>query len=356
MEKQRTGGASFEKFKREKPGGVKLSAESLVRQRTLSPDQPLPLVIEPVVAGLDLAAWGAQRREWIEGLLVEHGALLFRGFGLSTAEQFQQFAAAVSSELIEYGERSSPRTRLHGRVYSSTDHPPDQYIILHNEQSYTLNWPMKIMFFCAVPAAEGGSTPIANSRKILARLDPHIVARFVEKKIMYVRNYGDGLGLPWQEVFQTEERRAVEEHCRRMSIEVEWKSGNRLRTRQVRPAVRKHPVTGELTWFNHALFFNNSSLEASVRESMLQVVREEDLPFHTLYGDGSPIESSTLEAMADAYRRETVSFRWQQGDVMVLENMLTSHGREPFAGPRKVLVSMADPYAAKYSPEFTEVV
>jgi alpha-ketoglutarate-dependent taurine dioxygenase len=282
--------------------------------------------------------------------------LLFRGFGVSTAEQFQQFASAVSSELIEYGERSSPRTRLHGRVYSSTNHPADQYIILHNEQSYTLNWPMKIMFYCALPATEGGSTPIADSRKILARLDPQIVARFVEKKIMYVRNYGNGLGLPWQEVFQTEERSDVEAHCRRMSIDVEWKSGNRLRTQQVRPAVRKHPLTGVLTWFNHALFFNNSSLEASVRESMLQVVKEEDLPFHTLYGDATPIEPRTLEAMADAYRQETVSFRWQEGDVLVLDNMLTSHGREPYAGLRKVLVSMADPYASKYSPEFTEVV
>jgi alpha-ketoglutarate-dependent taurine dioxygenase len=347
--------ASFERFKSRQFNAVKLSASSLVSESYLAANQALPLVMHPAVERLDLIGWAMQHRQLIEERLLSHGAILFRGFGIGSADQFQQFASAISSELIEYGERSSPRSRIHSRIYSSTDHPADQHIVLHNEQSYTLNWPLKIMFYCAQSAREGGNTPIANSRKILRRLDPQIVDRFIEKKIMYVRNYGVGLGLPWQEVFQTNDRPVVEDHCRRMSIEVDWKGDNRLRTRQVRPAVRKHPLSDELTWFNHALFFNNSSLEASVRESMLQVVKEEDLPFHTLYGDGSPIESETLQRLKEAYRREMVSFPWQQGDVLVLDNMLTSHGREPFVGPRNVMVAMTDPYANRYTPEMTEV-
>jgi alpha-ketoglutarate-dependent taurine dioxygenase len=347
--------ASFERFKTRQFSAVKLSASSLVRESYLVANQVLPLVMQPAVERLDLIGWAAQQRELIEERLLLHGAILFRGFAIGSADQFQQFAAAISSELIEYGERSSPRSRIHNRIYSSTDHPADQHIVLHNEQSYTLNWPLKIMFYCALPALEGGNTPIADSRKILVRLDPHIVDRFIKKQIMYVRNYGVGLGLSWQEVFQTNDRAVVADHCRRMSIEVEWKGDNRLRTCQVRPAVRKHPVNNELTWFNHALFFNNSSLEASVRESMLQVVNEEDLPFHTLYGDGSAIQSETLQQLKAAYTQEMVSFAWQQGDVLVLDNMLTSHGREPFVGPRNVMVAMTDPYAGRYTPEMTEV-
>ena len=36
---------------------------------------------------------------------------------------------------------------------------------------------------------------------------------------MYVRNYGNGLDLPWQKVFQTDDRARVDEYCARASIE-----------------------------------------------------------------------------------------------------------------------------------------
>ena len=31
---------------------------------------------------------------------------------------------------------------------------------------------------------------------------------------MYVRNFGDGLDMPWQRVFQTTDKAVVEEYCR----------------------------------------------------------------------------------------------------------------------------------------------
>jgi alpha-ketoglutarate-dependent taurine dioxygenase len=34
--------------------------------------------------------------------------------------------------------------------------------------------------------------------------------------------------------------------------------------------------------------------------------------------------------------------RWQAGDLMVVDNVRTAHGREPFEGPREVVVAMAD--------------
>ena len=161
---------------------------------------------------------------------------------------------------------------------------------------------------------------------------------------MYVRNYGDGLGLPWQEVFQTSERAAVEEHCRKAFIEVEWKDHERLRTRQVRPALRKHPKTGETVWFNHALFFHLSSLAEADRESLISAVGEENLPHNTYYGDGSAIDIKVLDRIREAYRRETISFAWQQGDILMVDNMLVAHGRESFEGPRKIAVVMGEPF------------
>ena len=282
--------------------------------------------------------------------LARHGALLLRGLNLQSTADFETVARTISPRLIEYGERSSPRTRISRGIYTSTDHPPDQPIVLHNEQSYTLNWPMKIWFYCAQPAATGGRTPLADSRKILKRLRPEIVERFEQKQIMYVRNYNPGVGLSWREAFQTDDRAEVERYCAQEEIDVEWRDDDRLRTRQVRPAVRIHPDTGERVWFNHAMFFNLSSLEPAARETMLAVVDESEVPFNTFYGDGAPIEPSVMDEIRSAYNSETVKFDWQRGDLLLVDNMLVAHGREPFTGDRRVLVAMAEP-AKEHSRE-----
>lgn len=322
---------------------INLSPEALVRESYLLPGATLPLVIEPAIEDVNLIAWATANRERIEQDLLRHGGILFRGFGVATADRFQEFCRALSGQLLEYRERSSPRSRVHGNVYSSTDYPADQRIFLHNEHSYSLTFPLRIFFFCETPAAQGGETPIADTRKVLARLDPQIVQRFVEKKWMYVRNFGDGFGLSWQTVFQTNDKVAVERYCEASGIAVEWKPGNRLRTRQVRDAITAHPRTGEPIWFNHVTFFHVSTLEPRIRETLQTEFAEEDLPNNSYYGDGSPIEPEVLDQLRAAYEQELVAFPWERGDVLMLDNMLAAHGRAPYAGERKILVAMAEP-------------
>jgi alpha-ketoglutarate-dependent taurine dioxygenase len=332
---------SFRPAARRAIGGA---GEELVREELLLPDQTLPLVIRPAVAGLDPLAWARGHREHVEERLQKHGALLFRGFPIHTPEAFHAFVEAVVGELMEYRERSSPRHEEGNRVYTSTDHPPDQRIFPHNEHSYARRFPLKLFFCCLVPAEEGGQTPIADTRRVFERLDPAIRERFAEHGWMYVRNFGDGFGLPWQTVFQTSDPAEVEAYCARNDIRCEWKPGGRLRTRQVRPAAAVHPRTGERTWFNHATFFHVSTLPEEMRRGLLADFAEEDLPNQTYYGDGSPLEPETTEALRAAYEAETVRFDWERGDVLLVDNMLAAHARDPFKGPRKVLVAMADPH------------
>jgi alpha-ketoglutarate-dependent taurine dioxygenase len=310
----------------------------------------LPLVIYPTIEGVDLVAWALSNRELIRTCLLKHGGILFRNFNISSPAVFEQVALACSAELLQYRERSSPRTQLSNNIYTSTDYPADQSIFLHNENSYQHIWPLKIFFFCLVPAPQGGETPIADCRQVFERIDQKIRQRFIEKGWMLVRNFGCGLSLTWQSVFQTEDQFAVEAYCHEAGIETEWR-GDRLRTRQVRRAVAQHPATGETVWFNHVAFFHVSTLEPSTREALLGGLEEDDLPNNTYYGDGSPIEPSVLEDIREAYRREMVSFAWQEGDIMMLDNMLVAHGRNPYVGQRKVLVAMAerfDPKAATF--------
>jgi len=322
---------------------LNLSQAALVNSGSLEgAAEPFPLVLTPGVDNVNLVLWAETNREHLEKELLRHGALLFRGFEVNGVERFEQFARAISPELLDYRERSSPRTEVINGVYTSTDYPADQAIHFHNEQSYTRSWPMKLYFFCIRAAVKGGATPIADGRKLLALLDPEIIEHFLAKRVRYVRNYGDGMGLTWQTAFQTTSKAAVEEYCRRACVSFEWKGGERLRTRQIFDTIVTHPKTKQELWFEHAAFFHITSLMPQVRQALLEEFKEEDLPFNTYYGDGSPIEESVLEQIREAHRKTVTRFDWREGDILLIDNMLTSHSREPFSGPRKIVVAMAE--------------
>jgi alpha-ketoglutarate-dependent taurine dioxygenase len=310
----------------------------------LSSDRPLPLLARPDGPGVDLIGWARENRERIDLLLAEHGGILFRGFDIPGIEALQQLIGAVSAEdLLEYRYRSTPRTEIAGKIYSSTEYPANQEIPLHNENSYSDSWALKIFFFCELPATGGGGmTPIADSARVYDRISPAVRERFAAKKVMYVRNYGGGADLPWQEVFQTPDPAAVESFCREHGIEAEWLDDGRLRTRQICQAVARHPKTGKRLWFNQAHLFHVSSLEPEIRDTLLEIFGPDELPRNAFYGDGSPLEESALDEIRQAYRDEQVAFPWERSDVLLLDNMAVAHGRTPYLGERKVRVGMTE--------------
>lgn len=321
---------------------VRVSGKELVKTSFFGAEDSLPLVVEPLVEDLDLSAYANNNWGELEAILYHHGAILFRGFKMRHARDLEALIAEVCGNSLDYVDQTSPRHKISGGIYTSTDYPAEQAIFLHNENSYSSAWPMKIFFFCLIPATQGGETPIADVRRVLKWIPPDIKASFQQKGWALVRNFGDGFGLPWQAAFQTSKKSQVEEYCRAAGIRYEWKGDNRLRTFAARAAIMKHPRTGQEVWFNHATFFHISTLAPTIREALLTEFRREDLPYNTYYGDGTELEPAVLECLRDAYRAESASFRWEKGDVLMVDNMLVAHGRMPFSGPRKVLVGMAD--------------
>lgn len=310
----------------------------------LLPDRPTPLLIRPTMEGVNLLAWVDGNREVIRDRLLSHAAVLFRGFTLKEIAEFEQIIHLIGGDLLQYSYGSTPRSQVAGNIYTSTEYPADQEIPLHNEMAYARQWPMKLGFYSITTAPEGGETPLADSRRVYERIPSDVRDEFVRKNVMYVRNYGQGVDVPWQDVFQTTDRAEVESFCRESGIEFEWKDGDGLRTRQVCQAAATHPSTGEKVWFNQAHLFHISNLADDVRETLLNTFGEEDLPRNVYYGDGSPIDTAALESIREVYRQESIVFPWQDGDITVLENMLVAHGRRPFAGPRRLVVGMAQSF------------
>jgi alpha-ketoglutarate-dependent taurine dioxygenase len=307
-----------------------------------------PLSISP--SGREgLEDWAGPRRAEIDRLLLEHGALLFRGFHVDSAEAFRRVASVMSERLLDYVYRSTPRTSVGDHVYTATEYPASSSIPMHNENAYQRDWPMRLVFCCTQPAATGGETPLAWIRNVTRRIDPDVMRMFAERRVMYVRNYGSGVDLPWETVFQTTVREEVEAYCRSHDIEWEWLSGGRLRTRQVCQAVATHPVTGESLWFNQAHLFHVSALAPDDKDAMLEVFGEAGLPRNSYFGDGGALDERVLADIRCAYEQETHSFPWQRGDVLLLDNMLVGHSRTPFTGKRQVLVAMGTAFSS-YQP------
>jgi alpha-ketoglutarate-dependent taurine dioxygenase len=324
---------------------VALSPEQLVVYDTSATGRDLPRVIRPAnpAIELDLARWIEENRAGVNAELHRAGGILFRGFPLRSAADFHRVMEAWGSILLPYTDHATPRHQISEHIYSSTDYPADQAIELHNECAYARRWPLRVFFFCMKAAEAGGETPIADCRKILGRLRPETIARFASEGVMYVRNFGDGLGLPWSKVFGTDDLSEVAEACRRADIELEDKGNGRLRTRQRRGAILSHPNTGETSWFNQVTAFHISSVEPATRAALLSELGEDEVPKNSFYGDGSPIEPATLEEIRQAYQAETVTFSWQRGDLLVLDNVFVAHGRAPYKGARQILVGMAEP-------------
>lgn len=326
------------------PKGINVSQEELVKLSYLQPHETLPCLVQPALDGVELSAWVKSHRGLIEETLQRDGAMLFRGFELRGLDDFHEFIAATAVELMQYMESATPRTELKEKIYTSTEFPPDQTIALHNELSTLNTFPLKVWFFCVQPAEHGGATPIADVRKVFQRIRPEIRETFIEKGWLLIRNFGNGFGPSWQDSFHLSDRDKVEDYFRRAAIEYEWLGGDRLRTIQVRPAVERHPHSGALVWFNHVAFWHISSVEPKLRELLMKEFDERQLPYNTFYGDGSPIEDAVVEELRQAYRQETVAFPWQTGDILMLDNMLVAHGREPYSGARKILAAMGEAY------------
>ncbi|CAN1600410.1 TauD/TfdA family dioxygenase [Pseudomonas frederiksbergensis] len=310
--------------------------------RPLLVHKTLPLLVEPLERTRPCLG---ELHALVEDQLHKAGALLLRGFDVLGEHAFQDLARGFGHELLNYEFGSTPRKAIEQGVYTSTEYPAHQTIPLHNEQSYTLQWPLKIWFHCVQPSVEGGETPIADSRRIFQQLDPALRQRFSDKRLMYVRNYGNGLDLSWEQAFNTEDPAVAEAYCRANRIAFEWKDDGELRTRQICQAVARHPKTQAWVWFNQAHLFHVSNLAPAIRESLMAVVDDDplDLPRNVYYGDGTELEESALEEIRGVLAENSVYFPWEKGDVLMLDNMLVAHGRASFKGPRQVIVAMAEP-------------
>jgi alpha-ketoglutarate-dependent taurine dioxygenase len=331
---------------------------------TKFPRFSFPVVVQPA-AGLapalsDALGWMTENRGWLQERMLDEGAVLLRGFPLSQPADMAVVVSVFDVHCIDYRGGSTPRTKILEGIYTSTEISALYKIKLHNELSFQIHYPEKIFFFCQIPPKKWGETILADVRAVCRSIDRSILRKFEDKKVTYLRifqkrrNWKERMKkvfpplfhLTWEQVFATEDRSEVEKLCGSLGMDYRWRPSGDLEVTNTLPAIIHHPTTGEPLWFNHvpSLHFNRRTLGNIVYATRKLVYRSGyDVPTNVFYGDGSPIPMSDLAGIYDALDRHTVSFPWEKGDLLIVDNRIIAHGRNPFLGKRKILVAMTKP-------------
>jgi len=314
-------------------------------QISLLSNEDLPLLIQPKT-DKSLGYFF----DWIDdnlNILYEnlyiHGAILFRGFAVNNAIEFYNFLKALKIDLLTYIGGDSPRKKVYNNIYTSTSFPSSHSISLHNEKSYSNNYPNLIFFFCEVPSEQGGETPLIDGRKLYKLLDREVINKFQNKKIKYVMNLSNtqGIGKSWQECFETQRVDIVSKYLKEIGATYEWKDNGGLRVEEIVNPIIKHPINEEYVFFSQADQWHPSNLDAETLGAVEPLLSKEDLYHNCYYGDNSFIDLKDLNHIRETVKQNCIAFPWMKGDILMLDNILTLHGRTPFTGNRRILTAMA---------------
>jgi hypothetical protein len=305
-----------------------------------------PLVHEchdshPTLAGA--TDWVRGHRSALLDQVAQHGAIMFRGFPMTSAQDFDTFVAAFELTNFPYYESLSNAVRVNWteRVFSANEAPPEVTIFFHHEMAQTPVFPAKLFFFCQQPAEEGGETPICRSDVLFERLAgrcPKFTRDCEQKGLQYTNvmpaenDPQSGMGRSWQSTLGATSQEAAEARLQSLGYSWQWLPDGCLRaTTPVLPAVRE-VAFGRKTFFNQLIAAFRGWKDT--RNDPARAIR---------FGDGTPLDRDAVQIAIELADELTFDVPWRGGDAVLLNNILTMHGRRTFRGTRKVLASLADP-------------
>jgi alpha-ketoglutarate-dependent taurine dioxygenase len=320
------------------------------------PEQSFLAVIEARETGAPALAWARDRVTELHAALRTYGAVMLRGFaaGLDDFDAIGDLFSAVPSSPLG---QVSPRHRVAGAVYTATDLGEKHAIRQHHEMAYDLHPPRYVLFTCRRAPRAGGETPVGDARALYRKLGPALLERFARRGILYQRNFMPGCpGKTARQTFHFDDPAELTAYGAAAGIDFEWRGEDHLRALQLRGAIATHPDTGEPVFFNLAHIWHWTNMvraAAAFGPEYAEVVRNtapEDQWYNAFYGDGEPIEDDVIAEIHARHEEEAVALPWREGDILVIDNLLASHGRRAFDSEREILATIRGPFEQPYRP------
>ena len=305
--------------------------------------QVFPLILQCQTAPVDLdtaAAWVAERRQSLLDQAAEHGVILFRGFSLANAMDFDRFIEAFGMENFPYEESLSNAVRVNRtpRVFTANEAPPTVTIFLHHEMAQTPVYPARLFFFCEKAAEGGGATPVCRSDVLwdrLAAAKPEFARNCETKGLKYSNvmpaenDAASGMGRSWQSTLAATDRAGAEARLTKLGYSWQWLEDGSLRANTpVLPAVKKLR-NGRTSFFNQLIAAAKGWKD--VRNDPSKAIT---------FGDGTPLDRDSVTLATQLGEELSFDVPWQNGDVALVDNYVAMHGRRSFTGTRKVLASL----------------
>ncbi|KIX03052.1 uncharacterized protein Z518_06602 [Rhinocladiella mackenziei CBS 650.93] len=204
---------------------------------------------------------------------------------------------------------------------------------------------------------KGGESPISSSVELFHRAQqeiPEFISELADKGILSRVTYKPEVqyagGSTLKQAFGKEIQDGDDEATRKAEIEGqiarygrgkyttwEWADDGSLILTHRLPAIRTQPETNLPTLFTGLAAYYKGVI-ANPDHGRKNVTQQ-------LYGDGTPIPEKYLAHLAKITDEIRVLHKWQRGDILVYDNIISQHGRQPWEGEqtdRVVLATLFD--------------
>ncbi|KAJ6797365.1 clavaminate synthase-like protein [Iris pallida] len=290
-------------------------AEGNIKEEKVFGDAVFPKTLLPwgtsKSSARDLAETVERERPSLSRTLQSHGAILFRGFQVRSADEFDRVVRAFGWEDIPY-VGAAERVSVTDRVYTANEVPLDVFINFHHEMAFARQSPSKIFFFCSEPSPEGGETSIVPSQ---------VVAEKMEERLPEVTAKLSEVGLTFRFLIHKDKEAEKRQRLKLNYSRVDYKSDGSTEF-VFGPSSPIREVGGKKVWFLPFLGYNLTEVRKS-------------------FGDGSAVPANAAAAYEEILEENCVDVKWQKGDILLLDNHAVQHARRPGKSPRRVLVAVS---------------